>query len=92
LKLYNSQEEKLKSEITSKENKLKSTKYKILRLVWKKKFKILEEELQKDKNDLVLVQYSKNKQEGYIDDMFERLKDVDVYIGGDKLHMDNIEI
>lgn len=85
-------EDKKKDEVTSEKNEIKRIKDRFIYFGRKKKLKQLEESLNEKKGVLYRIQTKIKKQTEYVDRIYTQLKDIDVYIGGDKLHMDNIEL
>ena len=92
LMMYKEAEDKKKDEVTSDKNEIERIKNKFIYFGKKKKLRLLEESLKEKKSILERIQTKIRKQTEYVDRIYKQLKDVDVYIGGDKLHMDNIEL
>lgn len=92
LKMNKQAEDKKKDEVTSEKNEIKRIKDRFIYFGRKKKLKQLEESLNEKKGVLYRIQTKIKKQTEYVDRIYTQLKDIDVYIGGDKLHMDNIEL
>lgn len=92
LKYYKRIEEKLIEQVAFDKREIENIRRQFILFGRKKKLKQLESVLSENGNSLSKVQALLKKQNEYVESIYEQLKEIDVYIGGDKLHMDNIEI
>lgn len=92
LKSYKMTEDNLKERIVITKKEIENIKNKFVFFGRKKKINLLTNNLNEKKGDLSKIQLLLKKQTEYVERIYAQLKEIDVYIGGDKLHMDNIEI
>ena len=85
-------EEKVKKQLVIITNKIEYIKNRFIYFGRKKKLAELEVEKMKTAVLLQQFQIKLKKQEEYVKQIYDQLQKLDVYIGGEKLHMENIEI
>lgn len=92
LKQYRIIEEEVKRKATIVKSEIGKISDKLICFGRKKKLKVMNEDLKETSKKLIVLQKKIIKQNGYVDRIYEQLEEIDVFIGGDKLHMDNIEL